>query len=124
MDSQSNLYGFIPIFMQIIFAFGFVFATIWISGYLGPKRYGKNKNAHFECGINSIGDARLPFPVKYFLIALLFVLFDLEIIFLYPWVVNFIDQGWSELFKMLIFIGLLTIGYLYLRKKKAFDWED
>lgn len=121
---QSTFYGFIPILMQIIFAFGFVFATIFISNYLGPKRYSKRKNAHFECGIDPIGDARSPFAIKYFLIALLFVLFDLEIVFMYPWAVNFINAGWDSLWKMGSFILLLGIGYVYLLKKRAFDWES
>lgn len=120
---ESNLYGFIPILMQVIFAFGFVFTTIVISGFLGPKRYSKRKNANFECGIDPIGDARAPFPIKYFLIALLFVLFDLEVIFMYPWAVNYSSLDWQALLKMGGFIILLGIGYLYLLKRKAFDWE-
>lgn len=120
---EANIYGFLPIIMQIIFAFGFVFATIGISGFLGPKIYSKKKNANFECGLEPIGDARSPFPIKYFLVALLFVLFDLEVIFMYPWALNYSSIGWDGLAKMGGFIVLLGIGYLYLLKKKAFDWE-
>ncbi len=120
---ESNLYGFVPIFMQIIFAAGFVAITILASSFLGPKRIGKRKNANFECGLDPIGDARAPFPVKYFLVALLFVLFDLEVIFMYPWAVSYESFGWAELAKMGGFVALLGIGYLYILKKKALDWE-
>ena len=119
---ESTIYGFLPIFMQIIFAFGFVFATIAISGFLGPKIYSKRKNANFECGLDPIGDARSPFPIKYFLVALLFVLFDLEVIFMYPLALNFKAMGWEGLAKLGSFVALLGVGYLYMVKKKAFDW--
>lgn len=121
---KSDLYGFIPIFMQIIFAFGFVFATLGISSLLGPKRKSKIKNSHFECGLEPIGDARAPFPIKYFLVALLFVLFDLEVVFMYPWAVNYTSFGWDALLKMGGFVLLLVIGYLFVLKRKALDWED
>lgn len=120
---ESNLYGFVPIIMQIAFSAAFVGVTIFGSHYLGPKRVGKRKNANFECGLDPIGDARAPFPIKYFLIALLFVLFDLEVIFMYPWAVNFREFDWTALLKMGGFIGLLAVGYFYVLKKKAFDWE-
>lgn len=120
---ESNLYGFVPIFMQIAFSAAFVFATIYISNFLGPKRIGKRKNANFECGLDPIGDARAPFPVKYFLVALLFVLFDLEVIFMYPWAVNYKEFDWTALLKMGGFVFLLSVGYFYVLKKKALDWE-
>lgn len=120
---ESNLYGFVPIFMQIIFSAAFVAVTILASSYLGPKRISKRKNANFECGLEPIGDARAPFPIKYFLVALLFVLFDLEVIFMYPWAVGFSDFDWTSLLKMGGFVALLGIGYFYILKKKALDWE-
>ncbi|MBD8347691.1 NADH-quinone oxidoreductase subunit A [Dysgonomonas alginatilytica] len=120
---QSNLYDFVPILMQVAFSVVFVFATIFISNYLGPKHRSSKKNQNFECGIESIGDARTPFAVKYFLVAILFVLFDIEIIFMYPWAINFKTIGISGLLKMGGFISLLLVGYLYIVKRKALEWE-
>ena len=120
---QSNLYDFVPILMQVAFSVVFVFATIFISNFLGPKHRSLKKNQNFECGVDSIGDARTPFAVKYFLVAILFVLFDIEIIFMYPWAINFKAIGISGLLKMGGFISLLLVGYLYIVKRKALEWE-
>lgn len=120
---NSNLYDFIPILMQIAFSVLFVFATIFVSGLIGPKHKASRKAANFECGLDPIGNARSPFAIKYFLVAILFVLFDLEIVFMYPWAVNFKTMGVSGLLKMGGFIGLLFIGYLYIVKRKALEWE-
>lgn len=109
--------------MQIAFSAIFVFATVFISKMLGPSRRSARKNANFECGLDPIGDARAPFPVKYFLVALLFVLFDLEVIFMYPWAVNYKEFDWTALLKMGGFVFLLSVGYFYVLKKKALDWE-
>lgn len=120
---QSNQLDYFPILMQMLLAVGFVVGTIIISGYLGPKRSSKNKDKNFECGIESVGNARIPFSVKYFLVAILFVLFDVEVIFLYPWAVNFKDLGVEGMIKMMIFMSLLLVGFFYIIKKKALEWE-
>ena len=110
--------------MQIAFSLVFVFAIIWVSNLIGPKRNkASRKNANFECGLDPIGDARTPFSVKYFLVAILFVLFDIEIVFMYPWAVNYKAIGLEGLLKMGGFIVLLLIGYLYIVKRKALEWE-
>ncbi len=120
---QSNQLDYIPIVMQTLLAVGFVVGTIIISGKLGPKRSSKIKDENFECGIESIGNARIPFSVKYFLVAILFVLFDVEVIFLYPWAINFKSLGIEGMVKMVIFMALLLIGFFYIIKKKALEWE-
>lgn len=120
---NSSIYDFIPILMQIAFSAIFVFATVFISKMLGPGRRSARKNANFECGLDPIGDARSPFPVKYFLVAILFVLFDIEIVFMYPWAVNFKELSWEGFGKMGIFIGIIVVGFLYEAKRKALDWE-
>jgi NADH-quinone oxidoreductase subunit A len=120
---QSDQYSYIPILMQFILAVGFVVGTIIISGKLGPKRNSEVKDKNFECGIESVGNARIPFSVKYFLVAILFVLFDVEVIFLYPWAVNFKDLGIEGMLKMIVFMSLLLVGFFYIIKKKALDWE-
>lgn len=120
---QSNQLDFIPILMQVGFAVGFVALTIFVSGLLGPKRHSANKDKNFECGIESVGNARIPFSVKYFLVAILFVLFDVEVIFMYPWAVNFREMGTNGLLKMGLFMVLLVIGFYYVIKKKGLEWE-
>jgi len=120
---QTSQYDFIPIIMQVLLAVGFVGGTILISNLLGPKRSSENKDKSFECGIESVGNARIPFSVKYFLVAILFVLFDVEVIFMYPWAVNFKEMGVDGLIKMGIFMTLLLIGFFYVIKKKALVWE-
>ena len=120
---QSNQLDYLPIVMQVGLAVGFVVMTIIVSNFLGPKRHSKNKDKNFECGIESVGNARIPFSVKYFLVAILFVLFDVEVIFLYPWAVNFKELGVDGMIKMVIFMALLLIGFFYIIKKKALEWE-
>jgi len=120
---QSTPSDFLPILMQAGLAIGFVVLTIIGSSFLGPKRHSKSKDKNFECGIESVGNARIPFSVKYFLVAILFVLFDVEVIFLYPWAVNFKELGMEGMIKMVIFMALLLIGFFYIIKKKALEWE-
>ena len=120
---QSTQLDYLPILMQALLAIGFVVGTIYVSGNLGPKRHSANKDKNFECGIESIGNARVPFSVKYFLVAILFVLFDVEVIFLYPWAINFKTLGVEGMLKMVLFMGLLLVGFFYIIKKKALEWE-
>lgn len=121
---QSTQIDFIPILIQFGLVAGFVGATIFISGLLGPKRSSANKDKNFESGIESIGNARTPFSVKYFLIAILFVLFDIEVIFMYPWAVNFREMGTDGLWKIGLFLFIVVVGLLYEMKRKALDWEE
>lgn len=114
---------YMPIALMFIVAMGFVLTTIFVTHLLGPNRNSKVKLDTFECGIESKDNARVPFSIKYFLIAILFVLFDVEIIFMYPWAVNFLDMGMEGFIKMLIFLGLLLIGFFYIVKKGALKWE-
>ncbi len=125
---QTTQIDYFPILMQFLLAVGFVVGTIIISGKLGPKRTSTIKDKNFECGIESVGNARIPFSVKYFLVAILFVVFDVEVIFLYPWAINFKDfmvsgQGFEMLAKMGIFMVLFLVGFFYILKKKALVWE-
>ncbi|MBA0883003.1 NADH-quinone oxidoreductase subunit A [Flavobacterium undicola] len=120
---QSGQFNYFPILMQALLAIGFVVATIIISGKLGPKRKSAIKDKNFECGIESVGNARIPFSVKYFLVAILFVLFDIEVIFLYPWAINFKELGIEGMIKMVVFMALLLVGFFYIIKKKALQWE-
>ena len=89
MEKQYLPSDFLPVLVQIGAALGFIALTMVATHNLGPKRNSKKKDDVFECGIESVGDARTPISIKYFLSAILFVLFDVEIIFMYPWAVNF-----------------------------------
>lgn len=122
METNSTI-SFLPIIMQALFAVGFVGLMLALSHIVGPKRSSETKDANFECGIKSYGNARIPFNVKYFVVAILFVLFDIEVIFLYPWAVNFKELGTDGLLKMFLFMGLLLVGFFYIIKKRALDWE-
>ncbi len=104
-------------------AAGFVVTTMLLTHLLGPKRKTKIKNEAFECGIESVGNARTPFSIKYFLVAILFVLFDVEVIFMYPWAVNFRELGVFGLWEMFAFMGLMVVGLVYIIKKGALNWE-
>ena len=122
--TESNLAEYVPILLMLLLAVGFVGLTMVVTHWLGPKRKTKVKLEAFECGIESKGNARVPFHVKYFLVAILFVLFDVEVIFMYPWAVNFKEFGVSGFIEMIVFIGLLLVGFFYILKKKALEFED
>jgi NADH-quinone oxidoreductase subunit A len=118
---------YIPVLVQSVVAFGFVAVTMLATHYIGGKRkkfHTIRKDQNFECGIEVKGNARFPFSVKYFLIAILFVLFDVEIIFFYPWAINFKEFGWDGFWEMLLFLGFLLFGFWYIIKKGALNWED
>lgn len=114
---------YIPVLIQLIIALGFIATTIGLSHIIGAKHYSKAKLENFECGIEGMGNARSPFSVKYFLIAILFVLFDVEVIFMYPWAVNFQELGKDGFLEMFIYIGLVLAGFIYILLKGAFKWD-
>lgn len=118
---------YLPILIQLGVALGFVVTTMVFTHLIGPKRKSRLKMDNFECGIESEGNARNPFSIKYFLTAILFVLFDVEVIFMYPWAVNFrsMQQEYGSMIfiEMLIFMVFLLIGFFYVIKRKALDWE-
>src|SRR6185436_19194134 len=114
---------YLPIALQFMVAAGFVVTTMLATHLLGPKRRSKIKQDTFECGIESQGNARTPFSVKYFLVAILFVLFDVEVIFMYPWAVNFKTLGSTGILEMLVFMAILLTGFFYIMKKGALKWE-
>jgi len=121
---NNNLLEYLPIGLMFIVALGFVVFIMVLTHTLGPKRNTKTKLDAFECGIESKGNARIPFNIKYFLVAILFVLFDVEVIFMYPWAVNFKELKMAGFIEMLIFIVLLMVGFFYIKKKGALKWED
>jgi NADH-quinone oxidoreductase subunit A len=123
MGSQNTLIDYLPIFLMMIVAVGFVVFAMTASHWMGPKRKSQIKLESFECGIESQGNARVQFSIKYFLVAILFVLFDVEVIFMYPWAVNFKELGMLGLLEMVSFMGFLLVGFFYIIKKGALKWE-
>jgi NADH-quinone oxidoreductase subunit A len=124
MIYDSSPVAYLPIVLMFLVALGFVLTTIIASHLLGPKRNTKIKLDSFECGIEYQGNARLPFSIKYFLTAILFVLFDIEVIFMYPWAVNFKELGMLGVIEVFSFIALLLVGFYYMLSKKALKWEE
>jgi NADH-quinone oxidoreductase subunit A len=122
--TESTAANYFPIGIQIIFATGFVAFMIALSAWLGPKRRTSDKLESFTSGIASHGNARQPIAIKYFLVAILFVLFDVEVIFFYPYAVNFKSLGWSGFGAVLMFVAFFLVGFIYIIKKGALNWED
>jgi len=121
---DSSLTQYIPIALMFLLAIGFIGITMLATHWLGPKRNTITKLESFECGIEAKGNARIPFNIKYFLVAILFVLFDVEVIFMYPWAVNFEDLGIMGFVEMVLFLTTLLIGFFYILKKGALTWEE
>lgn len=109
--------------VQIAVALGFVVVSMIATHVLGPKRGTDKKLETAESGIKVVGNARVPFNIKYFLVAILFVIFDIEVIFMYPWAVNFKELGMLGLVEMFIFMGGLLLGFFYILKKGALEME-
>ena len=120
---NSSPVDYVPIALMFLVAIGFVLFTMFVTHLLGPRRQSKIKLDTFECGIEPQGNSRMPFSIKYFLIAILFVLFDVEVIFMYPWAVNFLQMGLQGFIAMLVFLGLLVLGLVYIIRKGALKWE-
>ncbi|MEO6636838.1 MAG: NADH-quinone oxidoreductase subunit A [Ginsengibacter sp.] len=122
-DVNSTV-NYLPIGIQLIFAVGLLGLMIFGTHALGPKRKTADKLQNFESGIESQGNARQPMAIKYFLVAILFVLFDVEVIFFYPYAVNFRELGWHGFIAVLMFVGFFLAGFLYIIKKGALNWEE
>lgn len=115
--------NYVPVLMFLLIAIGFAGGTILMSTLIVPRRRNRVKMSAYECGVDPVGDARQRFPIKFYLVAVLFILFDIEAVFLYPWAVAFRQLGLYGLVEMLLFIAVLLIGYVYVLKKRALEWE-
>jgi NADH-quinone oxidoreductase subunit A len=124
ITDSNNAYNYLPIVLQLIFAVGLIAGIMVLSNYLGPKRVTTDKLQNFESGVEIKGNARQPMAIKYFLVAILFVLFDVEVIFFYPYAVNFRALGWQGFGAVCMFVGFFIVGLVYINKKGALDWED
>jgi NADH-quinone oxidoreductase subunit A len=120
--SYTELY--FPILLQAVIAMGLAAGLLTVSYLLGKKVRNRVKDMPYESGITPTGDARHRFSVKFYLVGMLFILFDIEAIFLYPWVVVYRDLKMFGFFEMLIFVGLVLCGFFYIWKKGALDWAE
>src|SRR6476469_8172843 len=116
--------SYFPVGLQILFAVGLIGFLMFITHVLGPRRKTSDKLQNFASGIESHGDARQPVAIKYFLVAILFVLFDVEVIFFYPYAVTFKTLGWDGFWAVLMFVAFFLCGFTYILKKGALTWED
>jgi NADH-quinone oxidoreductase subunit A len=119
----DGFYGFIPILLMIGLGVGFAAGSVLLSQFLGPRKPTPEKLAPYECGMPAVGDARERQSIKFYLVAMIFLLFDIEVAFLYPWAIAFRDLGMMGFVQVLTFFALLTTGYVYVWRKGAFDWS-
>jgi NADH-quinone oxidoreductase subunit A len=121
---QNTPINYLPVVLQLIVAIGFVAFMLAATHLLGPKRQTSDKLANFESGIPAVGNARQPMAIKYFLVAILFVLFDVEVIFFYPYAVNFRELGTEGFLAVIMFVAFFLCGFIYILKKGALEWEE
>ncbi|MBP7184551.1 MAG: NADH-quinone oxidoreductase subunit A [Saprospiraceae bacterium] len=121
MNTPDN---YMPIAIQAIVVIGFVGLILVLTHFLGPNRKNKIKDENFECGVESQGNARFPVSIKYVLTAILFVLFDVEVVFFYPYAVNFKEMGMEGFMALLLFVSVFLIGFFYVLKKGALEWDN
>jgi NADH-quinone oxidoreductase subunit A len=124
VNGVNSANNYFPIGIQLIFALVFVVGMMLLTHWLGPKRHTSDKLQTFESGIEQQGNARQPMAIKYFLVAILFVLFDVEVIFFYPYALNFRALGWEGFKAVVLFIAFFLAGFIYIIKKGALNWED
>ncbi len=117
------LIDYLPILIYMLIAAGLIGVIVLLSELLGKKRHTPAKDMPYECGMDPIGDARHRYTVRFYVIAMFFVVFDIEAIFLYPWAVIFRSLGWFGFVEMLVFIGILVVGLVYVWGKGALEWE-
>lgn len=125
--TSATLGDYLPLLILIIVGILMAGLLVTLSWILGPKHITKEKLMPYECGVNPVGSARERFPVKYYLIAMLFIVFDIETVFLYPWAITFRSGSHAfrlfEFAEMIVFIVILFVGYIYVWKKGALEWE-
>ncbi len=120
---MANLEQYLPVLLFIIIGIAVGFAPLVIGKLLGPSRPNAQKNSPYECGFEAFEDARMQFDVRYYLVAILFILFDLEIAFFFPWALVFKGMASVVFWPMMVFITVLLVAFLYEWKKGALDWE-
>ncbi len=114
---------YFPVLLFIVVGIVFGGVLLGVGWFLGPRKPDSEKLSPYECGFEAFEDARMKFDVRYYLVAILFILFDLEIAFLFPWAVSLNDIGAFGFWSMMVFLAILVIGFIYEWKKGALEWE-
>ena len=123
MASEDFLINYLPILVFLAVAIVIAGAAVVLSFLVGKQNPDPEKLSAYECGFDAFDDARHKFDVRFYLVAILFIIFDLEIAFLFPWAVSFGDIGWFGFWSMMVFLAILTIGFVYEWKKGALEWD-
>ena len=123
MSGEAVPLNYIPILIFIVIALGFAIVSLLAGWVVRPSKPYRAKLTPYESGSPLFSDARIQFPMRYYIIAMLFVIFDIEILFLYPWAIAFDKIGVVGMVEMLIFIALFVVGYVYAWKKGALEWD-
>ena len=116
------MHGWLPILIMIGLGTGFAVVNIGLSKLVGPKNPTPEKLAPYECGMPPVGDARERHPVKFYLVAMIFLLFDIEVAFLYPWAMAIRELRWTGFIQLIVFFAILLAGYVYVWRKGVFNW--
>jgi NADH-quinone oxidoreductase subunit A len=114
--------GWLPILIMLGLGVGFGIGALVMGRFLGPHRPTAEKMAPYECGMPPVGDARERHPVKFYLVAMIFLLFDIEVAFLYPWAMALRDLQWAGFIQIVVFFAVLLAGYVYVWRKGVLDW--
>jgi NADH-quinone oxidoreductase subunit A len=127
MSQENPLLPYLPVLMQLLVAAGIATGMIVLSAILGHRKFSRVKMQAYECGITPTGDAQHRFSVKFYLVAMLFILFDVEAIFLIPWAVVYKDllknYGMFGFWEMMVYVGIVLVGFVYIWKKGVLDWN-
>jgi NADH-quinone oxidoreductase subunit A len=115
--------NYLPLLIYLLIVVGLIGLIVGLSEFIGKKIHFPSKDIPYECGMDPIGDARHRYTVRFYVIAMFFIVFDIEIIFLYPWAVIFKPLGWFGFVEMLVFIAILAVGLIYVWGKGALEWE-
>jgi NADH-quinone oxidoreductase subunit A len=116
------MHGWVPILIMLGLGAGFAAFNIGLSNLVGPRKPTPEKMAPYECGMPPVGDARERHPVKFYLVAMIFLLFDIEVAFLYPFAMALRDLGWPGFIQLVVFFAILVTGYIYVWRKGVLDW--
>jgi NADH-quinone oxidoreductase subunit A len=119
---QSNLTGYIPIFLFMAIAALFPIVTLLIAKLIRPSTGGEGKLSPYECGVDPDSDARQRYAIRYYVVAILFVIFDVETVFLFPWAIIYKQLALFGFIEMVVFLGILIVGYVWIIKKGALNW--
>lgn len=120
---MESAHAYLPIFIFLVIAAGLSLLMATLPHILGPRKPDAEKLSSYECGFEAFGDARGKFDVRFYLVAILFIIFDLEVAFLFPWAISLGNIGEFGFWSMMVFLGVLTIGFIYEWKKGALEWE-